>query len=209
MGKVTSIYIRDDKEFAMLKVALAAFRGKESGLSVGEIRKAVEVGLGNVNVAEVVDDKISGQQVDGRGWLIIPRNDNPPPNSFWVTKIDRLWHAGLPQEICEKLNDIPHVDVEAELKNYGYAYENDTLYDTLYNSADKKPSALPSNTEREVPFQLKRFVSEGWDLETAFRIYDEWDADMHNITEHSDNVKSLNQRFMEERMKRDADESAE
>lgn len=206
MGKVTSIYVRDDKEFAMLKIALAAFRGKESGLSDGEIRKAIETGLGNTKVAEVVDDDVRGEEVDDRGWLIVRENPDPTPVGYWLTRIDRLWHAGLSEDLCEKLNEIPHADINVELKKYGYVYENDILYYTLYKG---KQPALPKNMQREVPRTLKPFVEQGWDLETAFRIYDEWDADMHNITEHSDSVKTLSQRFIEERMKRNANEGFE
>lgn len=68
-------------------------------------------------------------------------------------------------------------------------------------------TALPSNTDREIPHTLQRFIDEGWDLDTAFRIYDEWKAEI-NSSSGDVYVKSLNQRFMEERMKRDADESA-
>ena len=67
--------------------------------------------------------------------------------------------------------------------------------------------ALPSNEDREIPHTLQRFIDEGWDLDTAFRIYDGWKAEI-NSSSGDVYVKSLNQRFMEERMKRDADESA-
>ena len=68
--------------------------------------------------------------------------------------------------------------------------------------------ALPSNADREIPHTLQRFIDEGWDLDTAFRVYDEWKSEINNVGGDV-YVKSLNQRFMEERMKRDADESAE
>lgn len=203
------MYFRDVEELEQTKVFLCALRGKRAGLSDGQVRKAVEMGLGNAKVAAVVDDNVCGEQVDDRGWLIMPKNDTPSPVGYWLTRVDRLWRAGLPQDLCEKLNDIPHADTNEELKKYGYVYEDDTLYYILNKGADQNTSALPSKEERTIPTQLKKFIDAGWDLETAFRIYDEWDSDMHNITEHSDSVKSLNQRFMEERMKRDANEGAE
>lgn len=73
----------------------------------------------------------------------------------------------------------------------------------------KSEDALPSNSEREIPATLRPFISQGWDLDTAFRIYDEWHADMSKITDKTSYVKSLYERFIEERKKQYADESAE
>lgn len=63
--------------------------------------------------------------------------------------------------------------------------------------------------ERAVPHTLQRFIDDGWDLDTAFRIYDEWNGEMNSVTDKQVNIKSLPERFKEERMKRDADEGAE
>lgn len=85
------------------------------------------------------------------------------------------------------------------------------IYEKVEKISKEMPAeqpALPSNEDREIPHTLQRFVDEGWDLDTAFRIYDEWKAEMNNVSGDV-YIKSLNQRFMEERMKRDADESAE
>ena len=66
----------------------------------------------------------------------------------------------------------------------------------------------PQSEEREIPRTLKPFIEQGWDLDTAFRIYDEWHEEFNNQVAGKP-VKQLGERFMEERMKRDADESAE
>ena len=95
-----------------------------------------------------------------------------------------------------------------------------TAMDDLDAYLGRKPShpALQSNTSqaetvsetesRTIPHTLKPFVEQGWDLETAFRIYDEWHEEFNNFTDGKPPVKPLGERFMEERMKRDADESA-
>ena len=85
------------------------------------------------------------------------------------------------------------------------------IYEKVEKVSNEMPAEqpdLPRNEDREIPHTLQRFVDEGWDLDTAFRIYDEWKAEINNVGGDV-YVKSLNQRFMEERMKRDADESAE
>ena len=74
--------------------------------------------------------------------------------------------------------------------------------------AEPETIALPSNEDREIPFQLQRFIDSGWDLDTAFRIYDEYYAELAHVGEGVSYVKPLSERFMEERMKRDADENS-
>jgi hypothetical protein len=83
------------------------------------------------------------------------------------------------------------------------------VVDDDMSAEPKSEDALPSNSEREIPVTLRPFISQGWDLDTAFRIYDEWHADMSKITDKTSYVKSLYERFIEERKKQYADESAE
>lgn len=202
MGKITSIYVKNDTEFAMLKVALGIIRAKESGLTDEQIRLATEAGLNNKAIIYTAKPV-----VNERGWVRLPKNAEQPPVQYWVSKIDRLWSAGLPRSICEELNDISHCDVEEELKKRGYIYKDDIIYE-VKNTQEVQPSALPSNEEREIPFQLKRFIDEGWHKDIAFRIYDEWQAEMKAVSGTTEYVKPLSERFMEERMKRDADENS-
>ena len=131
----TCMYFKHKAEQEQVKLFVAVLRAKEAGLSAEQIRQTTEYGMGNVAVAEVVNDNMSAEP--------------------------------------------------------------------------KSEVALPSSSEREIPHTLRPFISQGWDLDTAFRIYDEWHADMSKITDKTSYVKSLYERFVEERKKQYADESAE
>lgn len=162
MGKISSIYFRDDVEQEKTKLFLAILRSK---LPSGEINEISKI-----------------------------RNE--------IEKVAK-------QDEKEK----KPVEQPAEPKH--------TIMDDLDAYLGRKPShpALQSNTSQEetvpetesrtIPHTLKPFVEQGWDLETAFRIYDEWHEEFNNFTDGKPPVKPLGERFMEERMKRDADESAE
>lgn len=204
MGTRINVYICDDNEREIIKMALAAYRSKVAGLTNEQIRMATEIGLGN---NDIVAKPSAKPVVNEHGWVQLPKNSEQPPVQYWVSKIDRLWSAGLPRSICEELNDISHCDVEEELKKRGYIYKDDIIYE-VKNTQEVQPSTLPSNEEREIPFQLKRFIDEGWHKDIAFRIYDEWQAEMKAVSGTTEYVKPLSERFMEERMKRDADENS-
>lgn len=128
MGTRINVYICDENEREIIKVALVVYRAKKNGLPAEQIKQAVESIIG-------------GDE-----------------------------------------------DVVAE---------------------PKSEDTLPSSSEREIPHTLRPFISQGWDLDTAFRIYDEWHSDMSKITDKTSYVKSLSERFIEERKKQYADESAE
>lgn len=182
MGKITSIYIRDETEFAMLKIALAIIRGKQGGLSDEQIRKATESAITSANKKEIIFDDLS---YSAREYVYDGILTKELAIDAWKTMKEEGSKRSFEDILRERGLLPPRKEIVVE---------------------KKKPV---DEQKGDIPFNLKRFIDEGWDLETAFRIYNEWDADMHNITEHSDNVKTLSQRFMEERMKRDANESAE
>lgn len=157
MGKISSMYFRDDAEQEKTKLFLAILRSK---LPSGEINEISKI-----------------------------RNDI--------------------EKVAKQDEKVKPVEQSAEPKH--------TVMDDLDAYLGRKPKerpalpetpVAPQGEERKIPHTLQRFVDEGWDLDTAFRIYDEFKADLNNVGGDV-YVKSLNQRFMEERMKRDADESAE
>ena len=157
MGKISSMYFRDDAEQEKTKLFLAILRSK---LPSGEINEISKI-----------------------------RNDI--------------------EKVAKQDEKVKPVEQPAEPKH--------TVMDDLDAYLGRKPKertvlpetpVAPQREEREIPRTLKPFIEQGWDLKTAFRIYDEWHEEFNNQVAGKP-VKQLGERFMEERMKRDADESAE
>ena len=125
----TCVYFRDDYEYEQVKIFLAALRGKSNGLSVEQIKRAVDSALGEQPPAKPSEPAKPAEPEKAED---APKDYSKAPERYkhWVTEgnvpqevLDETWmeyramfNGGVSVTMDELLRDKGYVDKKPEEK---------------------------------------------------------------------------------------------